>query len=147
MVPTARIYSIQFGWTSWKWDANANLYSSSDKQSNNIIISDWGCCWFVLRPHFVHLMIGFGPRSAIKTSSSITTTTISTVLCPLFRTFHVSWRPQLRTVKGFWSSFTACMLLLMAASTFGLGRTRRWCPVSERLAKQLSKKKFPFRSD
>ena len=57
---------------------------------------------------------------------STTTPTTTTVLWPLYRSTCVSRHLQLRT-GGYLlvQSFTVCMPLLIATSTFGLGR-RRW---------------------
>jgi len=62
-----------------------NLYSPCDEESNNIVSSNWGLPQFVLHPQCVRPMTGFGPHSAVMTSSTTTTTTTICVLAPICR--------------------------------------------------------------
>jgi len=77
---------------------------------------------------FLHYLTVRVVYTTTMTTTTTTATAITTILQPLYRTTCISQHPQPRTRA--WrilleQSFTACMPLLMTASTFGLGR-RRW---------------------
>jgi len=54
-----------------------NLYSSCIYKYRYF---KWGCPRFAVHAQYVHLMAGFGPRSAAFTRSSTTTTATATIL-------------------------------------------------------------------